>query len=181
MGAQWFELECNASSPQEGFNRLKGQADWYDGHDMYNGSINTTDLSKTIVIAKKYSEAAKKKAEKNMEKYQNECSKWHCYCIDLGVIAYESYKVKKTTYKPKRPELQYEVKYNGSSVKQFKTLAAARKFAKGLVALGKDYSIYKNYGNVALETGIVQSNVLKRASKKATAIHSYIYCGWAGC
>lgn len=179
MGAQFFEHRLKSSSPKKGYDELVREADYIDGHDCYNGSINTTYLGRTVKIATKYSPTADKKAQKWMD--DSELPKRECVCLDLGVVEYRLHKNSKKVYNPKRPALKFVVSSVGVPGKEFKTLALARKYAATLVEKGQDYTIRKEYGSSLIEMSNLTTTVHSRKTKGAEEIHQYIFCGWAAC
>ena len=89
MGAISFEQEVTARSAKEAFDILIEKADYRDGRDMYNGSINTCSMG---VCKKKFDKYLKSNEDKARDFIaKNNCGeKWIANYIDLGVIKYES-------------------------------------------------------------------------------------------
>ena len=89
MGAISFEQEVTARSAKEAFDILIEKADYRDGRDMYNGSINTCSMGVCKKKFDKYLKGNESKAIDFINK-NNGGEKWVAHYIDLGPVKYEA-------------------------------------------------------------------------------------------
>ena len=85
MGACNFIEFGKGKTAREAFDALVAEAEYYSGHDPYNGTISTTSLSRrpAKVIRKRFTENAVKEAMKVAES-DGWGEKWESRVIDCG-------------------------------------------------------------------------------------------------
>lgn len=107
MGARYFMHTAYGKSAISAFDALCREAEGEYGMDIYNGTISTTNLSKTIRFSEKYSEAVEKRARKEISK--ENIYKRDCICYDLGAVEYQVISYKKISHTDNPPK--YAMKY----------------------------------------------------------------------
>lgn len=83
MGAIGFTNMVEARTAQEGYNRLVKQAQYEYGHDHYNGTISTCELTR---CRGKFDIATQENIDKAYEMVEKDDygQKWEAWYIDLG-------------------------------------------------------------------------------------------------
>lgn len=85
MGATNFIEFKVAKTPEEAFRGLVEEAEYWNGHDPYNGTISTTELSRRApkVIRERFTEKARQEAMRVADA-DGWGEKWESRAIDCG-------------------------------------------------------------------------------------------------
>jgi hypothetical protein len=190
MGAVSFINTIEATSVNEGFEKLVEEALHELGHSRYNGTISTCDNCCCVKTFSKYSPKTEKKMLEFIEQRLDRMYKRDVECIDLGVIGYDRITIKKIHSKP---TAKFEQKYaiidcdTGNLIASRKTKKEACDFAYQCIVKGKDVEIRKMpvlISGSSLCTSFEKTTKRFKTMPDATKyivnpMHKYIFYGFA--
>lgn len=198
MGAREFRQSVIAKTAREGFDYLHEEAIQESGHDIYNGTISTTELGRCVKTFEKPTKTNLKEASMLANKKMDDCCKGEAYYINLGIEKMELITVESKRGNYNKP--QYKEQYvcyvsEGWRIKEKEvacknTLKEAKEFAKKYamqhgvaVDINKERKLVK--GETKVAEIVVTSRVIKtipknfKPNQKIDKYYKFLFFGLA--